>query len=274
MSGGFGDLKVGVPNSYGLYSANMSNPFGTALGGGYSDTFGRLGTNANVGISNHIGNATTARIIRNERAVVYETPAFNGAKGIVEYAAKNGVGTASVTTSTTTGSSYASNNNGFQALGLQYSNGPLNAIVWQGKITAGAVAASGTRAWETAGAPIGKLLANDSVKYTINAANYTVGPATLYAGMTSTKSSNSTAADGDVEDSKSSNFALKYTMGQTDLLFNRIQRQSNLATDTVGTPNGSSSFTGLGLNYNLSKNTMVYGRSLPSIVVTGITSTC
>ena len=49
-------------------------------------------------------------------------------------------------------------------------------------------------------------------------------------------------------------------MCQADILFNRVQRQSNLAADTVGTPNGSSSLTGLGLNYNLSKNTMIYGR--------------
>jgi len=188
LSGGFGDLKLGVPNSYGLISAGISNPFGTALGGGYSDTFGRLGTNANIGISNHIGNATTARIIRNERSVVYETPVFTGFKGILEYAAKNGVGTASATTSTTTGSGYANNNNGFQAFGLQYANGPLNAIAWQGKISAGAVAAGGTREWATNGTPVGKLLANDTVKYNINSANYTVGATTLYAGMTSSTS--------------------------------------------------------------------------------------
>jgi len=33
-----------------------------------------------------------------------------------------------------------------------------------------------------------------------------------------------------------------------------------LATDTFGAPNGASSLTGLGVNYNLSKTTMVYGR--------------
>jgi len=260
LSGGFGDLKLGVPNSYALYAANGSNPFGTALGGGYSDTFGRLGTNANVGISNHIGNASTARIVRNERAVVYETPVISGFKGILEYAAKNGVGTATVATSTTTGSSYASNNNGFQAFGLQYAQGPLNVIAWQGKISAGAVAASGTRAWETTGSPIGKLLANDTVKYTINSANYNLGATTLYAGMTSTKSSNVTAADGDVEDSKSTNFAIKHVMGNIDLLGNIVKRKSNLAADTSYVPNGNATLTGVGANYNLSKTSLVYLR--------------
>jgi predicted porin len=257
-----GTVKLGAPNSEFLLGNAKIQPFGTALGGGYSNTFGRMGTNANVGISGYMGFAETARVVRNERTIKYDSPVMNGAQVVFEYQPGNALGTGTSSNSVTTGTSYASNNNAWAATTLNYNNGPLTLTYVNGQISAGANQATGTVV-TPATLIANKLTANGSVTYTMWGGNYVVNPQlTAYAGFTTTKSSNQTqaAASSDVEDSKSSNVALKYTMGQTDFLFNRIQRQSNQATDTVGTPNGASSLTGLGVNYNLSKNTMVYGR--------------
>jgi len=42
LSGGFGTVKFGAPNSPMLSVIGDSNPFGTAFGGGFSGTFGRF----------------------------------------------------------------------------------------------------------------------------------------------------------------------------------------------------------------------------------------
>ena len=260
-----GTIKLGSPNSEFLLGNAKIQPFGTALGGGYSNTFGRMGTNANVGISGFIGAGETARVIRNERTVKYDSPVMNGAQIVLEYSPGNALGTGTTATSTSTGTSYASNNNAWAATTLNYSNGPLTATYVTGQISAGANKASGFYAPGTttvdSGLAAGKLGANNSITYTMYGGNYVVSPAlTAYVGFTTTKGSNTASNQDDAEDSKSSNVALKYTVGQTDFLFNRIQRQSNLAADTVKNPNGASSLTGLGINYNLSKMTSVYGR--------------
>jgi predicted porin len=262
-----GTLKLGAPNSEFLLGNAKIQPFGTALGGGYSNTFGRMGTNSNVGINGFMGAGETARVVRNERTVKYDSPVFNGAQIVLEWSPGNSLGTGTTSTSTTTGTSYASNNNAWSATTLNYGNGPLNLTYSTGQISAGANLSSGFYApgstTVASGLAANKLTANGSVTYTMYGGNYAINSAlTGYVGFTTTKSSNQTqaAAATDVEDSKSSNFALKYVVGQTDFLFNRVQRQSNMATDTVGTPNGASSLTGLGVNYNLSKMTSVYGR--------------
>jgi len=257
-----GTIKLGAPNSEFLLGNAKVQPFGTALGGGYSNTFGRMGTNANVGINGYFGAGETARVVRNERTVKYDSPVFNGAQVVVEWSPGNSLGTGGATTSTSDGTSYKDNNNAWSATTLNYGNGPLTLTYSTGQISAGANVSSGTLV--TPGTyVINKLTANGAVNYTLWGGNYVVNPAlTVYAGATTTKSTTTAqiAATSDVEDSRSINYALKYTMGQVDILFNRLQRTSNMAADTVGTPNGNSSLTGLGLNYNLSKNTLVYGR--------------
>ena len=143
LNGGFGDVKLGAPNSPALSAAGTSNPFGTALGGGYSDTFGRLGANANVGINGYAGQASTARIIRNERALVYTTPMLSGFSGQVEYAFKNNNADNAVTTSTANGTNVTGNNNGVLGYALKYAQGPLNAMFYHGEVTGGGVGDGG-----------------------------------------------------------------------------------------------------------------------------------
>ena len=266
-SASMGTLKLGAPNSEFLNAQGKLQPFGTALGGGYSDTFGRMGAVGTVGISGYIGNATTARVIRNERTIKYDSPVMNGAQVIVEYQPGNAQATGTTATSATTGTSYASNNNAWSATTLNYGNGPLTLTYTTGQISAGANAASGAYKPGTtslnSGLTAGNLTANNSVAYTQYGGNYDVqSNLKVYLGFSTTKSTNTTAsaASTDVENSQSANVAVKYTAGQVDYLFNRVNRTSNLTSDTVGAPNGNSTLTGAGINYNMSKTTMAYVR--------------
>ena len=274
LSGDFGDVKLGVPNSPALSAANMSNPFGTALGGGYSDTFGRLGTNASVGINGYAGQATTARIIRHERSMIYTTPKMGGLSAQYEVSFKNGNATGTTSSATAEGTTYASNNNGLSSLSVIYNQGPLNAMYYNGELSGPANAAAGTIS--SAGAlTANKILAGTKVKYTIASANYTVGAATAYVGMTTTKSNQGNTASSaytDVENSKSTNFALKYAVSpQLDVMLNRVSRTSGLTTDLVVLPNGNATLTGMGADYKLSKMTSAYYRyeKAGNVVVSG-----
>jgi len=263
LNGGFGDIKLGAPNSPALDAAGNSNPFGTALGGGYSDSFGRLGTNGAVGINGYSGQATTARIIRHERSVVYTTPSMNGISAVYEVSFKNNNATGTTSNSDTTGTNYASNNNGLASLSLKYNQGPINAMYYNGELSGPANRAAGTIS--SAGALTANgMTAGNKVKYTIASANYTVGAATLYVGMTTTKSNQTGTPSStitDKEDSKSTNYAVKYAVSpQLDVMFNRVTRTSGQATDLVLLPNGNATLTGMGADYKLSKTTSGYYR--------------
>jgi len=243
LEGNFGRIKAGSPNSSALDAGLAAQPFGTALGSGYSAGFGRMGT-ASYGVNQYLGGPNSGgRIIRSEKALRYDTPMFSGFSGSFEYSAKN-------SNSTTV----TSNNNGFQALGLRYGNGPLTVQYSNVKVEAGANQAAGTMsvASGTYGvAAASNLAANQNVKYNLLGANYVIGAATVYAGYTTTKASDLT------EDSKSWNLGGKYTIGQYDLLANYLERKSNLASQAAAP---TAKLTAVGANYNFSKTVLAYYR--------------
>ena len=251
LAGGFGDVKLGVPNAGFFLAENMSHPFGTAMGSMYgSSGASRLGTVA-PGVVSGIASGT-ARIIRHERTVQYSTPNLNGFVATVDYAAKND-----------NSNSQASNTDGYSSITLRYSNGPLN-IGYSNAVST--IGANGVLLL-AATAPGTSSTANQDGNYTYNvlSANYNMGATTLYAGYTTTKSSGNVAA----EDATSYNVAFKYTMGATDLLGNYTVRTSNLnpATATaynsstvVGSLANNAKMLGLGVDYNLSKRTALYAR--------------
>ena len=88
LGGGFGTVRLGVPNSPGLTAGVTAQPLGTGLGSGYSCTFGRLGTTTVSNINSYEGNGT-GRIIRHEKTIQYTSPSLEGVTATVEYAAKN-----------------------------------------------------------------------------------------------------------------------------------------------------------------------------------------
>jgi len=265
LAGAFGDIKAGTPNSPALIAGVTSQPFGTALGGGYSAGFGRLGTAAISGINQYVGGPSSGgRIIRHEKAAVYTTPTFSGFNAQIEYSGKNSNG------------GFASNDNGLTTLALNYNNGPLNAIFTNTKasggnaagnasayyalpysigqspitntgactaLTANTATTSGCVAPAYVSTVAGNALKNgESVTYNIFGANYAVDQnTTVYFGYTTTKGTQTASAAVAAtsttnitpayapENSKSWNLAGKYTIGQFDLLANYLERKSALS---------------------------------------------
>ena len=249
LAGGFGEVKLGVPNAGFFLAQNTSHPFGTAMGSAYGASgLSRLGTQA-LGIVSGV-NSGTARIIRHERSIQYTTPTMGGFSAMVTYAAQND----------NTNTTKPSNQDGYTDITLMYSNGPLNVAYSNAvnKFGQYAVPSLASAPYTLAGTTALSGVANGDYTYNVLAANYTTGATTIYGGYTTTKSNGITAATS-MEDATSYNIAAKYVMGQVDLLGNYTVRTSNLATS--GTVNNNNArMIGLGANYNFSKRTSVYYR--------------
>jgi len=261
LSGGFGTIKFGAPNSPMLSVIGDSNPFGTAFGGGFSGTFGRFGTGTASGYSQYVGAAgSVGRIIRHQKATVYDSPEFMpGLKAQIEYVAGNSNG------------GWTSNDNNIFGASLRFANGPIKANYNSTKASAGNIAAAGDASFATAGLPsktftVNALPASASTTWNALTGSYTMGATTIMAGLTTTKTDGVTTQKV-MEDSKSQNIAVKYVMGNIDLLGNYLTRKSGLteaqavdATATTGSYAATAKMIGLGANYNFSKNTMLYVR--------------
>jgi predicted porin len=229
----WGGVKLGAANSAVLgVAAATAQPFGTALGGGYSSTFSSTGNGAGM------------RDIRSANSLRYDSPDFSGFSGSYQFAFnnKNAAGTADVTT-------------GVSVLGLNYSAGPLNVGFATGSYKNGAgtpvvalVVATPGNAGTAAAAAVG---ASDTT-LTHLAANYTFGTTTVYAGM-----HKGAATVGGVDAGKTSatNFAVKHTMGAISLMANTVARK-----DKLNAVAADGSLLGLGLDYAMSKRTTTYAR--------------
>jgi predicted porin len=238
VEGGFGSIKMGSPNAAALEHIGMSNPFGTALGGGYSGSFSRIASAGTVTTGAGLGGGTQTRIIRAEKSIRYDSPSFNGFAVSFNYAFGN------------QGSAGAGTQLGAQAIGLTYSAGPLNA----------AYSTSTAKNSGTAGAALGlstvlatntaTLAAGDSATVNVLAANYTFGATTVYAGWTSNKTNLAPQVDG-----SSANIAVKYQVsGALSLAGNYVKRSDKAAAGA------NAKLLGLGADYALSKRTSAYVR--------------
>lgn len=259
-----GKLRIGTPNSAILEANGQAQPFGTAIGGGYMNTgVNRLGSAAlsTLGINQYVGGVeAVGRVIRYDRSVRYDTPVINGFSASYTFAGKNGNQTATTT-------SAGDNNNGITEMGIKYNNGPLNAAYATTTATAGTnAAASGislvttasgtgtpaaatyTTALNTATAGLG---AGQTVKYTYGAANYKIGAATLYTGMTT----GVTGGGLTTMNASSKNVAIKYEVtGNINLMANY------LTVDDKTSSNFDAKLLGFGADYMLSKRTIAYFR--------------
>ena len=249
LSGAFGDIKFGTPNSPGLIAMLTSQPFGTALGGGVNGGYGRLGTQTTSGLNQFVGGPLSGgRIIRSEKAAVYTTPAFSGISAQLEYSGQNANG------------AWTANDNGLLGLAVSYNQGPMNLMYYNAKATAGAIPAAGIGAYGTV-AP-NALEASTSVTWNIFGANYTFGNTTLMGGYTTTKTDGTFVTAASKEDSSSWNLAFKQVYGAWDFLGNYAVRTSNLTDADTGITGFAAKSTqlALGVNYNFSKRTSVYAR--------------
>jgi predicted porin len=261
LQGGFGNLRIGTPNSNMLETNGVATPFGTAIGGGYMNTgVNRLGSAAigGLGVNQYVNGLEAAgRVIRYERAVRYDTPVFNGFSGSYLFVAKNG-------RNTTAATGFSENQNGVTEMAVKYNKGPVNVSYAQTEIKAGANAASagpivntGTGVFNQvaggtgAGADQVGLGANQSVKYTFLAANYKLGDVTVYGGATTGK----TGGGLNIMDAASKNAAVRYQVNG-----NLAVMAQTLRVDDKTSTNRDAKSTGLGADYSLSKRTTAYYR--------------
>jgi len=232
LSGGFGSIKMGSPNSATLEVIGLSNPYGTALGGGYSSNFSRLGaagTAAAVGVQN--------RVIRAEKSLRYDTPNMNGFAASYNLSFGNAVAGAASTT-------------GVQTLGLTYNAGALNVgfATTTAKNSATVASVAGLNALLSTNT--GTLAAGESISYNALSANYTFGATTVYGGWTTNKRSIVGTEDG-----SSFNLAAKYqASGVVAVSANYLKKNDALAAGAGG------KVLGLGVDYALSKRTTTYVR--------------
>jgi predicted porin len=231
----FGGIKLGAPNAGMLETNAQAQPFGTAFGGGYNSAgINRLlGQTTTLGVNQYLGGASAnGRVVRSERSARYDTPAFYGFSANLTKAAMND-----------SSSTATSNSNGFTDATVNYSNGPLNVAYSNTRVEAGANVAQGNAA-------SGALTAGANVKYQFLAANYTVGPATVYYGQTTGKTEGLTS-NKDVE---SRNVALKYALNSSvDLLGNLVK-----VTDNAATSAKNQDLQAISAIYKFSKRTNTY----------------
>lgn len=236
LSGGFGSLKLGAPNSLGLAAFGATSPLGTGIGSGYAP--GGNGTGATAVVST-----------RWSRSAQYSSPSFSGLTASMTYATGNDETTTPA--SATTASGMTMNRNAVE-LGLTYANGPLTVAfvnIQNGELKNGATNGVGAAA--------------NSKKSTSNVlgANYALGATTLYAAYMSGDSKN---ASGSVTTKptagKGFRLAAKHTIGAIDLMASYQEFKVNSEFLVAGTSNANAkdTVTGLRADYNLSKTTAVY----------------
>jgi predicted porin len=256
LSGGFGTVRAGVPNAAIFRAQGTSQPFGTALGSGYSGTFSRMGYTQGYSITDYLGTTNGAgssmRIIRMQNTIQYETPNMNGLSGMVEYAFAND--------SATSTSAFAANSVGFLGLMVNYSAGPLTLSAAYNSVKSGTNDIAQGYNLPSTSLITSSLAANQDIAYQFVGGNYKMGSHTFYAGMTNVRASDAT------EDSQSWNLAYKFGLNQNvDLLANVVSVSTALTgttqLSTGVTPwNKNAKMTAFGADYRFTKRTNAYVR--------------
>jgi len=235
IEGNFGSIKLGAPNSAGLDANTVSSPLGTGVGSGYG--------------------ATTKILIRHafldtryDRSVRFDSPRINGLKASAVFAPGNDEAAVLIDTN-----SYAARNmpnaRRVTELGLNYSNGPLNvqfvnfsqaasanALGWYSVLSSSTASFTTTYAWV-------------ATKTNTLAANYNLGNTTVYGAIWN---GDSVASTTSVTHTKGARYAVKQTMGATDLMLQYTQNDYGNSSVV------SSKLIGARLDYNLSKTAKTY----------------
>ena len=231
VSGAFGDIKLGAPNTPSL-DVTGRTPFGTKVGSGFSD-----GTTSGLGIQG-LGH------VRESNSVVYATPEFAG------LTVKVGVtGATTKFADTNRADASVSAANAKRDIGFTYVNGPVKAVLAnynqqdKYKQTHGYVAYTVGALTATYGfSSEERLAATDAATY--NA----VGSAATYA---KTAAGQITLAKGKLS---SSNVALAYKVGATSFLANVGK------LDDKSTTNYDGKISAVGVKYELSPRTSLNAR--------------
>ncbi len=225
LSGGFGRFDIGHLAFNTLTTTGTGQPFATAIGSGFGSIY-RVNAAGNM--------------VRDDNAFRYQTPAFNGFTASLYKSYKQtkvGTGVAADTNFSATLGGY--DKLGSQEVGLNYANGPIAASI-----------SSLTQDSQQVGAT---ALQN---KINTIGANYTVGAAKLFILNQTHKTSGTGSTGTAAIDTNLTSVSGTYKMGQTTLL----AQVGSLKADAGANTGKSSSITGLGVDYALSKMTNAYIR--------------
>jgi predicted porin len=262
-----GTVRLGAPNTFTLTNATaVSSPaFSTGVGSTYSGDYsysmglgtaasGRGGTVDSSGTNSATANNATARAIRIANTVQYSSPSFNGASLHLGYTQANN----NMTTANAGG-----NTVGVMETALRYTNGPIDAMYSSIKYTIGS---NGTHQYIQGSASSVAFTADSNVAQTstqnLLGVAYKVMPnLTLNFGSGTTSSSLGT------HNSSSKTYGGTYNMGQFDFML------VTSTTDDKGSTNFDKKMTGMGLNYNLSKQTRLYYRASNNNFGTNVAAT-
>ncbi len=220
LSGAFGGIKLGSPNTAALNTYGAGSPLGTATGSAYAN------------IETASGGA-----VRYNNSVRYDTPAFNGFGASLTYVPGN--------KDALTGGAVPQ----VTDLGLSYANGPLN--VNASSMKRSATGAQDAVAANTSADTTANTLGSDAVAaaaastYNSIGANYAIGAAKVFAGYAKK------TTDGSTADITVTRLGANYTMGAVTLIGQYAR------AETTGTA-AIKKATGLRAEYALSKRTATY----------------
>jgi predicted porin len=220
LSGGFGNLRLGSPNSIGLTTFLAGSPLGTGIGSGYAAT------------------GLDYSAIRYDRSARYDSPAINGFTLSALYAPGGDQGANALV-------SFIPNNTAVTEIGLRYAKGPLTIAF------ANVSQAAQTNA---AAATVLPAVPAVSVKTSSNilAASYVMGATTLSAGWND-GDARARAATATARTSEGYRFGVAHTMGAISLMASYGAQETQTATATP-----KETVMGLRADYALSKRTVTY----------------
>lgn len=246
----WGSVRGGNINTDALYAMIAAQPFGTAIGSGGSGAFGRLSRGGSNGAyaggtaglvaaeGEAAGGIAGARSVRINNSLSYTSPSFSGFTVGLQWAKKNSEGAPVVV---------ASNTAGFVALGLKYNNGPINVHYVNEQISMSGLGGAHANTGASA-------VADEKITHNLLTGNYTFGPATIYAGWTSSKNDKHSGVATDA-DSRSYNLGLKYAVTGALSLAAQVMK-----VDVKTAGDQDRNLNALGFDYAMSKRTTAYGR--------------
>jgi len=238
IEGGFGNIRLGAPNSIGLNSFQVSSPLGTGIGSSYTGG-GTAGTMTNSYVQT-----------RYSRSIRWDSPVMAGFQAAILYAPGNDQaatttnGGAAGTPATMSASSGAvtpavavanliPNARKATEVGLRYANGPLT-VSYANIAQADQTYTTGWYANTTGSA--GK-----KTSMSVLNASYNLGATTLYVGWNDgDRLAPTSSTDMAATKSKGSRVAIKQTMGAVDLM---LQHSTQEALGVTGYSAGAAALT-------------------------------
>ena len=263
IEGGFGNLRLGAPNSIGLNSFQVSSPLGTGIGSSYTGG-GTAGTMTNSYVQT-----------RYNRSMRWDSPVMNGFQAAILYAPGNDIAattTGFTSQSATTGqispatpvANLIPNARKGTELGLRYANGPLT-VSWANIAQADQLNTTGWYA---------NVAGSTALKTSVNLLNasYNFGATTVYAGWNSgSRLAPNSATNTAAVDTKGARVAVKHTSGAFDIMAQYSTQEAmgvtgvttSTAVATLGNTSSNTavlkaSVIGFRADYNMSKTAAVY----------------